>query len=317
MGAQFPLPLQEVIPGQLIASTLWNGEWNNLSTNFIPAGMDSYSDTDAQMQIQTNPYPGGVTSHATSLGGEIERIRFQISAIIGDTTPDFWYADPPTDLTTISGALVPVGGLFPWSGNSTTPSSNFVVANGQAISRTDFPVLFTLYNTMSPVLPWGIGDGTTTFNVPNVNDTFIIGAGGTLSPNAAGTGGAQTVIPGVTDPGHTHTQDPHSHTDSGHTHSTPNHTHTLATSGADNNKLGGAKIIIDSSQNMTVSGASGGAGNDATSNTTSGGGSTSGSGSASLSSTAATENSNTTGLTVNSINIMNPFVGMFWLVRAA
>ena len=83
MGAQFSLPLIEVIPGQLVASALWNNEWNNLNTNFIPAGMDSYSDTDTQMQIQTPPYPGSVTSHAPNLGGEIERIRYQILQILG------------------------------------------------------------------------------------------------------------------------------------------------------------------------------------------------------------------------------------------
>lgn len=88
MGAQFSIPLQTVIPGQLIASSLWNGEWNNLNTNLIPAGIDSYSDTDAQMQIQTNPYPGSVTSHASNMGGEIERIRYQIAALAGNT---YWY----------------------------------------------------------------------------------------------------------------------------------------------------------------------------------------------------------------------------------
>src|ERR1700685_998792 len=109
MGAQFTIPLVTVIPGQLIASALWNNEFQNINTNFIPAGMDSYSDTDTQMQIQTNPYPGSVTSHATSLGGEIERIRYQISLLIGQT---YWYQPPAANIASLSNNILPIGGVI-------------------------------------------------------------------------------------------------------------------------------------------------------------------------------------------------------------
>jgi len=103
MPAQFTIPLIVVIPGQLIASSLWNNEWNNLAQNLIPAGIDSYSDTDTQMQIQTNPFPGGVLSHATSLGGEIERIRYQLAVAFGLT---FWYQPPSNGTPRFGGVII-------------------------------------------------------------------------------------------------------------------------------------------------------------------------------------------------------------------
>ena len=227
MGAQFTTPLVTVIPGQLIASALWNNEWQNLNTNFVPAGMDSYSDTDGQMQIQTAPYPGSVTSHASNLGGEIERIRYQISAILGATTPAFWYAKPPTDLTTLSVAMIPIGGVIDYP-SATPPSANYLLANGQAIGRAAYASLFALIGTT-----FGSGDGSTTFNIPNYTDKMSIAAGNLYA--LAATGGAVSQAIGTTnlpaspltvnisDPGHTHTI-----TDPNHSHGVtdPTHSHT-------------------------------------------------------------------------------------------
>lgn len=213
MGAEFQLPLQQVIPGQLIASALWNGEFNNISTNFIPAGMDSYSDTDAQMQIQTAPYPGSVTSHATNLGGELERIRFMIASITGNT---FWYQAPTNALNT--GGILPIGGVMDYP-SATPPNANWHLADGTAINRTIYATLFSLMGTA-----FGAGDASTTFNLPNYTDRMSIAAGNLYA--LAATGGASThtlinsEVPVLTDPGHNHIQNAHSHgiTDPSHTH---------------------------------------------------------------------------------------------------
>jgi hypothetical protein len=106
-GATFLIPLITVIPGQLITAALWNNEWNNVGTNFNPPGMDGYSDTDAQMRLQTNPFPGSVTSHSTNLGGEIERIRYQIATLLGTT---YWYQPPPGPILFNIAGIVAMGG---------------------------------------------------------------------------------------------------------------------------------------------------------------------------------------------------------------
>jgi microcystin-dependent protein len=56
---------------------------------------------------------------------------------------------------------IPIGcGMEYWG--STVPSSNFVFAYGQAISRTDYPICFARLGTAH-----GSGDGSTTFNLPD------------------------------------------------------------------------------------------------------------------------------------------------------
>jgi hypothetical protein len=100
--AQFTCPLIVVIPGQLISASLWNGEFQNLFTNINPLGVGAYSDTDPQMQTQTDPFPSGSTSRPTSLGGELERIRFVLAEITGNT---YWYQVPTNTLATIASIL--------------------------------------------------------------------------------------------------------------------------------------------------------------------------------------------------------------------
>jgi len=92
-------PYQVVIDGQLITAALWNGmEQNIINNGLIPSGIEDYSETDNQMRIQTNPFPGSVLSRPTSLQGELERIRFQLAAMTGKT---YWYMPPDTDLETL------------------------------------------------------------------------------------------------------------------------------------------------------------------------------------------------------------------------
>jgi microcystin-dependent protein len=57
---------------------------------------------------------------------------------------------------------IPVGGLLPFAG-TTSPNSSLVFPYGQAISRTTYADLFTLVGTT-----YGTGDGSTTFNVPDL-----------------------------------------------------------------------------------------------------------------------------------------------------
>jgi microcystin-dependent protein len=120
---------------------------------------------------------------------------------------------------------IPLGGLLPYIGAS-APNSAFVLPFGQAISRTTYATLFSLVSTT-----FGSGDGSTTFNVPDLRGRSVFGldnmggsaasritvAGGNFDATVlGGTGGAQNhtltqaelpaIKPAITitDPGHTH-----------------------------------------------------------------------------------------------------------------
>lgn len=61
----------------------------------------------------------------------------------------------------VSPYSIPLGGGIDYWG-ATAPSSVFALAQGQAISRTTYADLFTLFGTT-----YGAGNGTTTFNIPD------------------------------------------------------------------------------------------------------------------------------------------------------
>lgn len=64
---------------------------------------------------------------------------------------------------------IPLGAFMPYSG-ATAPNSAFVLPYGQAISRSTYATLFTLVSTT-----FGVGDGTTTFNLPDLRGRVVAG----------------------------------------------------------------------------------------------------------------------------------------------
>lgn len=79
-----------------------NAEFDNVLNNFIPQMMSGYSATVGQMQIQTSPGAVGTESLAAALSGELERLRFQIAAITGNT---YWYSSPAASISQLVSAL--------------------------------------------------------------------------------------------------------------------------------------------------------------------------------------------------------------------
>ena len=79
--------------------------------------------------------------------------------------------------------VVPLGGIVDFIGGS-VPSSNFVVARGQAISRTTYAALFAMISTI-----YGAGDGSTTFNIPDLGGRVVAGTEASASRLTSGGSG--------------------------------------------------------------------------------------------------------------------------------
>lgn len=84
---------------------------------------------------------------------------------------------PPVDAATA---------VIVYTAEATAPDG-WLLCDGAAVSRTTYAALFAAIGTT-----FGAGDGSTTFNLPDASDRFIIGAGSTYS--AAATGGADTHV---------------------------------------------------------------------------------------------------------------------------
>lgn len=78
------------------------------------------------------------------------------------------------DLALIPVDILPTGAVIPFAG-STTPSG-YLLCNGATVSRTTYSKLYSAIGTT-----YGSGDGSTTFNLPNLTNKFIQGS------NTAGT----------------------------------------------------------------------------------------------------------------------------------
>lgn len=89
---------------EVIKTADLNAEFNNILNNLDPSGLGGWSDTVGEMQLQTSPGGLGSESLATSLSGELQRLRYVIAQIIG-TQVQFWYQPPNISLTTLVGAI--------------------------------------------------------------------------------------------------------------------------------------------------------------------------------------------------------------------
>lgn len=94
-----------------------------------------------------------------------------------------------TDMTK-SVSTNPVGQIA-WFAGTTAPTG-WLVNDGSAVSRTTYSALFAYIGTL-----YGAGDGSTTFNLPNMQRRIPVGSGGTgsgtLANTVGATGGAETV----------------------------------------------------------------------------------------------------------------------------
>lgn len=95
------------------------------------------------------------------------------------------YYNDEGDLKLLAGStnyqFCPIGSILPFGG--TTAPNGFFLCQGQALSRNDYKELFAVIGTT-----FGAGDGSTTFNLPDLRGEFLRGAG-TNSHTNQGNGG--------------------------------------------------------------------------------------------------------------------------------
>ena len=98
---------------------------------------------------------------------------------------------------------VPIGSVFNLA--TTTVPTGFLECNGAAISRSTYASLFATISTT-----WGSGDGSSTFNLPDLRGQFVRGW-----DNSAGVDSGRSFASSQSDQNKSHN---HSITDSGHFH---------------------------------------------------------------------------------------------------
>lgn len=95
------------------------------------------------------------------------------------TNPLTWVFDQFVDADNLNthvrdnfNAVLPIGTLILRAANytviETTLEGRWLQCNGVAVSRTTYAALFNYLNALTPALPFGAGDGSTTFGLPDL-----------------------------------------------------------------------------------------------------------------------------------------------------
>jgi microcystin-dependent protein len=136
--------------------------------------------------ISRTTYATLFASISTTYGSGDGSTTFNVPSVAATTGKYFIrYTTSVGTVTTTSLATSPVGTMLDWPVTSSYPTG-FLRADGSAVSRTSYTDLFALIGTT-----YGTGDGSTTFNLPNLvaagsgSPVKIIKAslGGTVEPS--------------------------------------------------------------------------------------------------------------------------------------
>lgn len=172
-------------------------------------------------------------------------ITIENDATVGINTnnPNNTYALDVNGTTNTTGVyqsdnlLMPPGCIIPYAAASSP--GGWLLCDGSAVSRTTYAALFAIISTT-----YGVGNGSTTFNVPDITGRLIVGLdSGDSDFNALGeTGGSKNKTLSTTEiPSHSHsgTIDSNgSHTHTGTTNSDGSHAHTITDPGHSHNVSG-------------------------------------------------------------------------------
>jgi microcystin-dependent protein len=195
-------------------------------SQIIAGSSITISPTGGTGAVTITGQPGGVTSFNGATGAitgvnsvngatgavSIASSKYQPSAPSAPQNGDIWIdSDAAASVINTNDFLLkadfnlqstPIGGVTQYAG-ATSPSASWAICDGTAVSRTTYATLFSRIGTT-----YGVGDNSTTFNLPNLKGRIPVGLDSTQTEfdALAETGGAKThtlTIPEM--PNHQHT----------------------------------------------------------------------------------------------------------------
>ncbi|MDH4262910.1 MAG: phage tail protein [Spirochaetia bacterium] len=168
--------------------------------NVSTAGVALWTETQATVTVANGLY-SVVLGSVTPIN-----LPFDVPYFLGIKVSTDAEMTPRTTLASVpyafNAASTPPGMISAYGG--ATAPTGYLLCQGQAVSRTTYAALFAVIGTT-----FGAGDGTTTFNLPDLRGIFARGAGtnGTLLKANGGTmtGGSVGLLANDKMQGHWHT----------------------------------------------------------------------------------------------------------------
>lgn len=131
----------------------------------------------------------------TALGAQTENLDMNTHKIIGVTDPTANQEAATKKYVDDNAGGAATGTIMAWGGADASPPTGYLECDGAAVSRSTYIALYGIVGTM-----FGVGNGTTTFNLPNLQAKFPRGSVNGVNPG--GTGGATCHTHGIS---HCHT----------------------------------------------------------------------------------------------------------------
>lgn len=145
-------------------------EIQGIKNTFVKSVNGKEPDAGGNVNVEKYTHPNsGVTA------GTYRSVTVNAQGHVTDgSNPTLAIANGGTGATTAKQArenleVEPIGTIFAFAGNDIP--AGYLPCNGGAISRTTYADLFAVIGTT-----YGSGDGSTTFNLPNLTDKFIQGS---------------------------------------------------------------------------------------------------------------------------------------------
>lgn len=187
IGNQVQVANNSILPTKFAASSIGNGLERINSNTILKTKLGSSLTYDgAGAMIVSN----GSLTNANFANAPANTVKGRLNSV--GPVQDLTVADLATLLAGIF-ATVPIGTVIDWAGTSVSIPATYLECNGQAVSRTTYASLFAALSTT-----WGSGDGSTTFNLPDLRRRTTVGSGGTATAtlfNTVGSyGGSETHV---------------------------------------------------------------------------------------------------------------------------
>lgn len=108
------------------------------------------------------------TSSASPLAAHVAGMLVYNTATTGDVTPGLYYNTGSAWVNILNPVVIPAGTII--TKMSTNAPSGYLYCDGSAVSRTTYAALFADIG-----VTYGVGDGSTTFNLPDLRGLFLRG----------------------------------------------------------------------------------------------------------------------------------------------
>lgn len=181
----YPFQVTNRFDGTVVTAAIYKTDRQEIADAMIPTNIDDYSASAAQMQTATDPGGEGTESRATTLAGEIERLRFKLKQVLqyfnNGAAINYWYS-------AVAGILgVANGGTGSSTAAGARANLNAVGRDGDSrgsalsIGTTDNFGVNLITNNAARVTISNAGIATFNHQVKAKS-----GAGGVLNPNDCG-----------------------------------------------------------------------------------------------------------------------------------